>query len=236
MPTKHMNIWNVMISQVISTHRNQTPCVFFLFFPRNVAGTPNRIPDLHQIEECQHQVFSMILLMEEVLQQLIGRLFHYLQASFHPRWLAGFLLWSREFTIHFGFIMCHRSFFSPSSASARKVIIIVLSCRQSSNHPILKSKHQDQGPLANKNSMRSDHVFFSVEPWLLWFLVSASTHLCLCHLGNLESLNNEFSSPWKRFFVWKRRIFFDIEESYHVSITQFFILAIKFISPNQCTK
>ena len=43
-----------MISQVISTHRNQTPCVFFRFFPRNVAGTPNRIPDLHQIEECQH--------------------------------------------------------------------------------------------------------------------------------------------------------------------------------------
>ena len=137
---------------------------------------------------------------------LIGRLFH-LQASFHPRWLAGFLPSTvfleqncREITIHRGFIICHRSFlstvnssmiFSPtSSASARKVIIIVLSW-QSSNHPILKSKHQDQGPLANKNSMRSDHVVvpcFSAEPWLLWFLVSPSTHLCLCHLGNSEPL------------------------------------------------
>ena len=34
---------------------------------------------------------ASLLLMEQILHQLIGSLFHYLQGFIHPRWLAGFL-------------------------------------------------------------------------------------------------------------------------------------------------
>ena len=35
--------------------------------------------------------YKIILLMEEILQQLIGNSSHYLQGLKNPRWLAGFL-------------------------------------------------------------------------------------------------------------------------------------------------
>ena len=41
---------------------------------------------------------SSLLLMEEILHQLIGRLSHYVQGFIHPRWFAGFLNHQRRNT------------------------------------------------------------------------------------------------------------------------------------------
>ena len=40
-------------------------------------------------ETCNLQMDKLILLMENILHQLIGRLSHYLQGFVHPRWLFG---------------------------------------------------------------------------------------------------------------------------------------------------